>query len=182
MKTVQKIMSNGLQSVQVCENLTNEELEKVFGENLKQVCVAAIFATKNPNFVQMLCVQKREDVSLSNANVLDTMFLGWDTGSIVRCTRNVDITKSKIKPEAGMILDKALNIRVVESTTPYFDKQTPKVKTSTGEIMTKEGQPIYRDAELVIGQPQHILIEADKVEVLKPEVPFALNNTEPIKM
>lgn len=43
----------------------------------------------------------------------------------------------------------ALKIKITENTTPSYDSQEAKINPTTGEVITHEGQPVYRHSSLV---------------------------------
>ena len=61
-------------------------------------------------------------------------------------------------------------IHVVESTTAPYDGADPKINPSTGEILTSNGQPIYREAYYTQNlQKTDQLIEHDSVTQENPQ-------------
>lgn len=61
-----------------------------------------------------------------------------------------DLKKMNLK--AGTNLATVLGeqkIVIKESTTPFFDRQNPKVNPTTGAIVTHKGSPVFRQTELV---------------------------------
>lgn len=55
-------------------------------------------------------------------------------------------------------------IVVKETLEPRYDGQSPKINPSTGEVLTKNGMPIYRNTEYT-GNPEEfdVLIAHDRV-------------------
>ena len=57
-------------------------------------------------------------------------------------------------------------IVVRETLTPRYDGQSPKINPATGEILTKDGEPIYRNTMFTPSMnDQDELIEHDREEV-----------------
>lgn len=64
--------------------------------------------------------------------------------------KSANITaNSDLNAKLQAIGQPAVTIKVVESTTPFYPDQEPKINPTSGEIMTHNGEPIFRNTELV---------------------------------
>lgn len=58
-------------------------------------------------------------------------------------------------------------VRVVESTTPFYEGQEPKTRGEDGDVITHGGLPIYRDTQFVMANdPDYddVLLASDTAE------------------
>lgn len=144
--------------------LTNQELVKdeVIGKALKEgkVVVIGIVDTKNPEVKTAFLAQERNDVS-NAATEVQQFLLGWGSSSqIVRVAQSFKPSVANLTVGATI---EGFNIQVEDSLAPFYTKrdgtpQEPRKRPNGGLTITKGGQPIYRNGQLVAGEPQHNLI------------------------
>lgn len=69
------------------------------------------------------------------------------------------LQEDKPYPIAGKIV-------VTESLTPFYDGQGPKVNPSTNEVITHNGQPVFRDTDFVLdSDAEDTLLATDRAGV-----------------
>lgn len=128
-------------------------------------------STKGQYSVQFM--QQIKNPSDSNSNAAVALLQGYQAGQRVTAISSVsaEVIKSKgIDKLLGegttyfcnsdrVFTDKAMfgseanfDIQVVENTerNPFSSTQEPKINPTTGEILTKDGQPIYRHTSIVM--------------------------------
>lgn len=70
---------------------------------------------------------------------------------------------SSLNLKAGTVIPG--KIVVAESTTAFYEGQTPKVNPTSGETITHGGNAIYRNSSIGAVDQLDILLASDKVEV-----------------
>ena len=98
-------------------------------------------------------------VSPKTANIDALIDLGLFDDSMDK----IEFSDSNV-PFVNDIFQGEYNLQVSESLSPSYEGQDPKRNPSTGEIMKKNGQNIYRTTVLVEGTPVHSFIDHDRVE------------------
>lgn len=63
-----------------------------------------------------------------------------------------------------------LRVQIIESTAKPSERAQPKINPGTGEIITHQGQPVYRTSEIILGEPKDVLLVGDKQIVTVAEI------------
>jgi len=111
------------------------------------------------------CVaQLRDDLSSSDSNSLNDLFLGWS-----KSAPQVQRVFRTFKPEVmdlkvGDTLHPTLNIQVEDAETPFYEGQEPRKRPNAadgtvGTTIMKDGKPVYRNSFVVAGEPNHSIIK-----------------------
>ncbi len=152
----------------VTRHATNAELAEVFAPQIKsgRPFVIAISepmeSQKDGKEYQQIYIAQnitrpnRPGQPVSNAGQVEAMFLGWDQKQIVRAIQNATSDQlAAMGLKQGSYLPNGLNLKVMESTTPFYAGQSPKVfpmnSDRSGEVIRSGGEPVYTTAKLDVG-------------------------------
>ena len=154
------------------------ELEIPQGANASRVLIFDIVERSefagiaNDTRKQLLLLQVRSDVrSASTGSFLTEgardafAALRSDSSNFTRAVRVVgppmsdkDLAHSKLVK--GQLMEPQFNIDTHRSTTPFYKGQDPMVypvgAALAGETITSDGQPVYENSFLCIGDPLHV--------------------------
>ena len=67
---------------------------------------------------------------------------------------------------ASDLSGKEVNLQIVESTTPTYPTQSPKINPQTNEVLLLGDKEIYRNVLVVPGVANHVRIKHDKTRAL----------------
>lgn len=130
---------------------------------------------KNGEMYQQLYVGQnidrpsRPNGPLSTSGAIEAMFLGWDDKQIVRAVQNTTPDNvERLGLEQGSYLPRGINIMVVETTSPSYEGQSPKIfpesSDRSGEVITSMGKPVFVNTTLVpkmVTKDDHITLPYD---------------------
>lgn len=145
--------------------------------------------TKNPQYVQLVIAQSIAVDSSDSASDVNSLLLGWSNKTTLMHWRNVEKSIfDKMAPKEGEEVVEAFkrlnpgvssaSLQLVEYTSDTdvlrFRKNVelpaannragakPKINPSTGEVITYNGLPVFRDVELVINaEPTHVTLRGN---------------------
>jgi len=80
--------------------------------------------------------------------------------------------------KAGMEFPLAHTLVVTESYNPFWAGQTPKINPSTGEIFLKEGKPVFRKTDVVMGITPNTYVFVEDATPVKATVSEAIEAFE----
>jgi hypothetical protein len=155
--------------------------------------------TVNPKYKQLVVVQEATMGPDENQDI-NSLLLGWNNKNLLFCWRTVESSiydKISDKLKTGMFVDElfallgakgSFNLELKEYTQKtepmlYRDNvlvpeaegrngASPKINPETDEVMTYQGEPIYRITSLVQGEANHLrLKDSSTGEAAKPS-PF----------
>ena len=133
-------------------------------------------------------MQRVINPAAESAGAVVALFQGYEEGQLVTAIGSIspEVIKSKgidkllVNDEAEFysgekvftakqLFGTALDIQVLENTTKnkFSSTQEPKMNPATGEILTKDGEPIYRHTSLVLaGASEHSFMKHDTDDVV----------------
>ncbi len=158
--------------------LKETELYEIM-QSTGNVVVTGVESTKNPDIRVAFVAQLRDDVHSSDASKENSFFLGWGESSrIVRAIRTFN--PNKVDLGVSSTLPEQFNIQVEDrENSPFYDGQEPRKRPNGGSVIERNGNPIYRNTSVVVGEPQHVIIkdyDREGQSVL-PRVEFAKTQT-----
>lgn len=107
-----------------------------------------------------------DDETKSKITALDVS-TGMSYSEMVEDTHyvNVDILNPTVELDGKA---QTFRVQVNESTTPFYEGQPPKKNPSTDVVFTHKGENIYASTSVVLGEPNHVYLEADPISATKP--------------
>jgi hypothetical protein len=190
--------------------LTNAELSQQFAEKLstKRAFIVGVKPTRNPEIKQLEIAQAVELRGASSGTNITALLMGWSDTTILRAWQNIKVEiLATLDVRPGDFADDIMqrlgvngefNLQLTEytqETEPFMYNQnvvvptmegrtgaTPKKNPSTDQVVTYDGNPVFRAVKLVEGGAQHVLLQSDTVARTSVERAFgATSNGVPVE-
>lgn len=108
--------------------------------------MSQVKVTVNPETGQVVNPTSNPEVAFVRVEqTKDVVVNGWDQAQVRSALIMGDPERLQKRYKAGQVLPGTITIR--EDHVQAHDGQQPKINPTTGEVLTKDGKPIYRHSE-----------------------------------